>query len=782
MLITLEYNKVIEVLVTYCETSLGKTKALETNPSNCLSEVQERLEETDQALKVIRLKGGAPFGGITDITSAIHRAVIGGMLNPQQLLDIANTIYGGRRLKHFLLSIHEKEPIDRLYAFAVQIEDHRRLEQEIRTCINDYGEIVDHASPALARVRSQIRTSESRIREKLEQMIRTSTVQKKLQEQLITMRNDRYVIPVKAEYRAHFGGIVHDQSTSGATLFIEPEPIVQLNNQIKTYKLKEQEEIEKILQRLTAFIAEHENTLLENVNALTNLDVIFARAGLAQAWKATLPRINDEGRITLKKARHPLINEKEVVPIDVQLGGEYTMLMITGPNTGGKTVTLKTVGLLHLLAVSGLFIPAEDGSEICVFDAIYADIGDEQSIEQSLSTFSSHMTNIIHILSNMTSDSLILLDELGAGTDPAEGSALAIAILEHMRKTGCRLLATTHYSELKAYAYNHPDVINASMEFNVETLSPTYRLLIGIPGRSNAFAIAEKLGLSQAIIEDAKGRIGEQERNVESMIATLESNRMQAETERETAEELRKEAEMLRQRLREQQKRFEQQRENMLMQARKEAQAAVDKAKQEAEQIITQLREMAKQEHVAIKEHKLIDARKKLEQAASVLQEDQTPSHQRKSRKSEQVKPGDQVKVLSIGQTGHVVEEVNQEEVVVQLGIIKMKVNKRDLEKKESNKVTVPKSVTSVKRSSEQVRTELDLRGKMLDEAMLETERFLDEALLQNLNQVYIIHGKGTGVLRNGVQELLKNHKHVTSFRLGTPAEGGSGVTVVQFQ
>lgn len=781
MLKTLEYDKIIEALTKHCATSLGKANGMNIQPSNDLQEVQRLLDETDEAMKVLRLKGGAPFGGITDITAAVRRADLGGMLNPQELLDIANTSYGGRKLKAFLSSLHEQEPIPKVYALAEQIEGFRSLEQELRACIDDHGEILDHASTELARVRAQIRTSESRVREKLEQMIRSSSVQKKLQEQLITMRNDRYVIPVKAEYRAHFGGLVHDQSTSGATLFIEPEPIVQLNNQIKEFKLKEQAEIEKILRRLSQIIAENTATLLHNVTILTELDVIFARAGLSQAWKATLPRINNEGRLHLKRARHPLIDEQEVVPIDVRLGDDYSMLMITGPNTGGKTVTLKTVGLLHLMAASGLFIPAEDGSEICIFDAIYADIGDEQSIEQSLSTFSSHMTNIIRILKEMTPQSLILLDELGAGTDPAEGSALAVAILEHIRHTGCRLLATTHYSELKAYAYNQPGVINASMEFDIETLSPTYRLLIGIPGRSNAFAIAERLGLAKEIIEDAKGRVGEQDRNVESMIATLEANRTKAEHERQSAETLRSEAEALRQQLRQQQARFEQQREKMWKQAQQEAEAAIEKAKAEAEQIIAELRETARKEQASIKEHKLIDARKRLEQAG--IQDHQPAPRKSKSRKAEQVKPGDEVLVLSLGQTGYVVEEANQEEAVVQLGILKMKVHKTDLQKKETKQLAAPKStLTQVRRSNGPVRTELDLRGKMLEEALIETERFLDEAILENLNQVYIIHGKGTGVLRNGIQELLKKHKHVTSFRFGSPAEGGNGVTVAQFQ
>lgn len=785
MLVTLEYDKIIETLIKHCETSLGKEKAAAIQPSNQIDEVRQWLEETDQAMKVVRLKGGAPFGGITNIRSAVQRAAIGGMLNPQELLDIANTVHGGRRLKDFLLALHEQEPIARLHALAVRIEGNRRLESDIRACIDDHAEVVDHASPELARVRAQIRTSESRIREKLEQMIRSSSVQKKLQEQLITIRNDRYVIPVKAEYRAHFGGLVHDQSTTGATLFIEPEQIVQLNNQIKEYKLKEQAEIEKILLRLSGLVAEHADELQENVKLITELDVIFAKAGLAQAWNASLPIINDEGRMNLKKARHPLIDPDKVVPIDVRLGDEHTMLMITGPNTGGKTVTLKTVGLLHLMAASGFFIPAEDGSEACVFDAVYADIGDEQSIEQSLSTFSSHMTNIIRILKQMTSRSLILLDELGAGTDPAEGSALAVAILEHIRQTGCRLLATTHYSELKAYAFNQPGVINASMEFDVETLSPTYRLLIGIPGRSNAFSIAERLGLPKPIIEDAKGRMGEQERNVESMIATLESNRIQAEIERESAAQLRSEAEALRRKLYEQQKRFEQQREKMWQQAQREAEEALKKAKEEAEQIIAELREIARKEQASIKEHKLIDARKRLEQVGiqtARASEDISAAVPSKPRKFEQVEPGDEVRVLSLGQTGFVVEEAGQEEVIVQLGILKMKVHKTDIEKLASKQPAVSKPVHKVQRSSSQVRTELDLRGMMLEEALIETERFLDQALLDNLNQVYIIHGKGTGVLRKGIQELLKQHRHVASYRMGNPGEGGTGVTVAQLK
>ncbi|MDP5276588.1 endonuclease MutS2 [Chengkuizengella axinellae] len=780
---TMEFDKIIDKLNRHAATALGKNRAAELAPSTKFSEVIELLKATDEAVKVQRLKGTAPFGGIRDISAAIHRARIGGMLNIQELLDVANTIYGAGRLKRFIHKVHDEFSTPLLFAHAKQITDHKKIENAIKACINEHAEMMDSASPELSRIRHQLKTGESAIREQLERMIRSQSVQKKLQEPIVTIRNDRYVLPVKQEYRSYFGGMTHDQSASGATLFIEPEAIVNLNNKLRELKLKEEREIEKILQMLTAQVTEIHDELLVNIHQLAEVDFIFAKAGLAHEMKSTLPRMNDRGFMNLKKARHPLIPEEQIVPIDVKLGDKFDSIIVTGPNTGGKTVSLKTIGLLHLMAMSGLFVPAEDHSQMCVFDGIYADIGDEQSIEQNLSTFSSHMTNIITILKEVTPKSLILLDELGAGTDPTEGSALAISIIEYIHKLGCRLVATTHYSELKAFAYERKGVINASMEFDVKTLSPTYRLLIGVPGRSNAFAIAEKLGLPMSILRHAKGQVNEQDLQVENMIASLEENRISAENDRLAAEKLRREVEQLQEKVKDQKLRFEEQREKLMQKAEEEAREAVRKARKEADQIISDLRKMAMDEKTSIKEHRLIEAKRQLEQAEPQLTTHKSSKSAKKIKGVKNVNPGDEVFVASFNQKGFVVEEANAKEVVVQLGIMKMKVKKTELELISSAEKQVQKQITSIKRSKDQqFKSELDLRGMNLDDSIMEVDRFLDEGILAGVGQVYIIHGKGTGVLRTGIQEFLNKHKHVKQHRLGNMGEGGTGVTVAELK
>ncbi len=774
---TLEYDKILNSLRDYASTDLGKKLAEALEPSTDFTLVLTLLKTTDEAVKVERLKGNVPFGGIRNIQASIYRARIGGVLNAQELLDIAMTLIGGRRLKNFLKMTHEEHPISNIATLCENMTDHKSIEEEISSCIDDQAEIMDRASPTLGRIRGEIRTGESRIRDRLEQIIRTPATQKKLQDQIITLRNDRYVVPVKQEYRSDFGGMIHDQSASGATLFIEPEVIVNLNNKLRESKLKEKTEIDKILNELTIRIAEIEETLTINLETITELDFIFAKAGLARAFKCSLPRMNDRGFIKLKRGRHPLIDMNDVVPIDIELGNAYSMVIVTGPNTGGKTVTLKTIGLLSLMAMSGLFIPAEDGSQMCVFDGIYADIGDEQSIEQNLSTFSSHMTNIIRILKEMTPKSLVLLDELGAGTDPAEGSAIAIAILEYIRSIGCRMVATTHYSELKAYAYNQKGIMNASMEFDVQTLSPTYRLLIGIPGRSNAFAIAERLGLPKRIIDHGRKQMNAEDQKVESMIASLEANRLTSETERNTAESIRKEMDTQRKAQDEEQKKFILQRDKLLLKAEQDATEAIAKARREADEIISDLRKMAMEESVSIKEHKLIEIKKRLDLSMPEL----IKNHSGNKRKSpESIQAGDEVLVISFGQKGHVIEKTNESEVIVQLGIMKMKVDKSDLELVNKVKKKQPLITTAtVKRSrDEETKLELDLRGSNIEEAIYEVDQFLDEAFLSNLAQVHIIHGKGTGVLRTGIHEYLRKHKHIKNYRLGEFGEGGSGVTV----
>lgn len=777
---TLEYDKIIRRLTGLAATSLGREEAEKLTPSRELEIVKRRLAATDEASRAVSLKGAPPFGGITDIRSSLQRAKLQGMLQPPELMEVAQFIMGSRRLNRFIASAGEETELPLLSDLCEPLTDFKALEDEIRRCIDEQGDVLDSASPELASMRRDIRVNEGRAREKLESLIRSSSVQKMLQETLITMRNDRYVIPVKQEYRAHFGGIVHDQSGSGATLFIEPEAVVQMNNKLRELKIKEQNEVERILRKLTAEVGERADLLAGDAEILGIIDFVFAKASLAHALSATLPVMNDEGKIVLYKGRHPLLDIKTAVPIDIELGESYTSIIVTGPNTGGKTVSLKTIGLLSLMAMSGLFVPAEDGSRLCVFDGIYADIGDEQSIEQSLSTFSSHMTNLISMLGQVTSRSLVLLDELGAGTDPAEGSALAIAILEHLQKLGCRLIATTHYSELKAYAYNREGITNASMEFDVATLRPTYRLLVGVPGRSNAFAIAERLGLPKSIIDHARGEVSEDELKVDSMIASLEQDRLQAETERRTAEMLRLETEKLRKEIQEERFKLQEQKAKLLEAAREEARQQVAKARREVEEIIADLRRLALEEGASVKEHKLIEAKKRLEEA--VPDPVSRPTRQG-GAKPAKIVAGDEVKVHSLnGQKGHVVELVGSGEAVVQLGILKMKVSLSDLEPMRSaSSAKTPAQATTVKRSrDENIRTELDLRGMALDEALMEVDRFLDEAFLGNLGQVYIIHGKGTGALRSGIQDFLRRHKHVKSYRLGQFGEGGAGVSVAE--
>nr|WP_277344856.1 endonuclease MutS2 [Paenibacillus thiaminolyticus] len=778
---TMDYHKILTSLANHAATGLGEQAALNLRPSSDLEEVKLRLQATDEAMTVERLKGGPPLAGVKDIRGALKRARIQAMLSSTELWDISALLFAARRTKRHIAAVHEEEAIPLLEELAETISDQKQLEEDIRQCIDEQGEILDQASFELASIRRDLRIGETRIREKLEAMIRSSNAAKMLQEQLITIRNDRYVIPVKQEYRSHYGGIVHDQSGSGATLFIEPEAIVAMNNKLRETKLREEREIERILSRLTEQVGLLADVLEYDTGAVETLDFMFAKARLAREMKASLPRMNDRGFLKLWKARHPLIPADQVVPIDVELGNSYTSILVTGPNTGGKTVTLKTIGLLNLMAMSGLFIPAEDGSQMCVFDAIYADIGDEQSIEQSLSTFSSHLTNIIRILKHMTPKSLVLLDEVGAGTDPAEGSALAIAILEHIHRLGCRMVATTHYSELKAYAYERKGVINASMEFDVQTLRPTYRLLVGVPGRSNAFAIAERLGLPKPIIDHARGEVTEEDMRVETMIASLEDNRLKAEAERETASKLRMELEAMRQKLTRELEKQEAEREKRQEQAEEKARAIVDKARREAQEIIAELRQLA-MEGVQVKEHMLTEARKRLDEAAPEAKLAAKPK--RDAKPVRRIEAGDDVRVYSLNQKGSVVELAG-EEAVVQLGIMKMKVPLADLELLSSAKSAAKpvQSGANVKRTrGESVRSELDLRGANLEEALMEVDRFLDEALLGNLGQVFIIHGKGTGVLRSGIQEFLRKHKHVKSFRIGSFGEGGTGVTVAELK
>ncbi len=775
---TLEFSKVIHILEQKAGTIIGKEIIQQLAPVNQINEVMHMQAETKEAMDVLRLKAGIPLGGIRDIRSYIKRVNIGGDLAADQLLEIANTIYAGRKVKRFILNLDKDHSVPILSNHADAITDLKQVEDEINACINEYGEIMDAASSELKGIRKQIRTLESRVKEKLDQILRNSSYQKMLQDVIVTIRNNRYVIPVKHEYRSVFGGMVHDQSASGATLFVEPEAVVQINNQLKEQRMKEEKEIEKILRELSNEVRAEAEALSINIENLGMIDFIQAKAELASEMKAIKPKLNDTGMIHLKKARHPLIPIDDVVPIDVLLGKEYSSIVITGPNTGGKTVSLKTIGLISLMAMAGLHIPAEEESEVAVFSDVYADIGDEQSIEQSLSTFSGHLTNIIRILDKMDRKSLILLDELGAGTDPTEGAALAVAILEKIRSQGIRVVATTHYSELKAYAYNREDVINASVEFDVQTLRPTYRLLIGVPGSSNAFAIVKRLGLSEDIIDFAKGQISEDDLKVESMIKSLELNQRTAEQDRMEAEKLKNEVEAIKQQLEKDIDSLDKEKEKIYDEARVRAEQLVEKAKKEAEIIIGDLRRLAMEEQAGIKEHKLIEAKRKLEEALPSGKKIMT----KKSRRGEKIKLGDEVKVMSLGQKGFVIEQVDEKEFVVQIGIIKMKVARDDIQLIKEKKKDVKEVVlTGVKRDNT-VRPEVDVRGNNVEDAIMKIDQYLDEAFMENYSQVSIIHGKGTGALRSGLQEFLRRHPHVKKTRVGQFGEGGTGVTVVELK
>ncbi|WDW08538.1 endonuclease MutS2 [Priestia aryabhattai] len=779
----LEFNKVKEQLQKKVASSLGREKIANLIPSTQYEEVVKWQEATDEATTVLRLRGNVPLGGIFDVRPSVKRAEIGGTLSSNELLDVASTIYAARQVKQFIEQVVEDEDLQ-LPIITEHIEKLMPLpevEQTIKMSIDENGTVLDGASDQLRGIRQKLRSTESRIREKLESLIRSSSAQKMLSDAIVTIRNERFVIPVKQEYRSAYGGIVHDQSSSGATLFIEPQAIVTLNNELQEAKVKEKQEIERILIALTVQVAEVANELRQNVYLLGELDFMFAKGRYSHELKASKPKMNDRGYIKLVKAKHPLIAQEDVVANDIELGDQYTSIVITGPNTGGKTVTLKTLGLFTLMAQAGLQIPALDGSEMAVFKHVFADIGDEQSIEQSLSTFSSHMVNIVDILQKVDHESLVLFDELGAGTDPQEGAALAISILDQVYERGARVVATTHYPELKAYGYNREGVVNASVEFDIETLSPTYKLLIGVPGRSNAFEISKRLGLSAEVIERAKGYIGSETNKVENMIASLEDSRRQSEHELEEAEQLRKEAQKLHKELQSQIIEFNEKRDKLYEKAEEKAQATVQAASEEAEKIISDLRKMSQKNHALVKEHELIEARKRLEDAVPTLEKSKKkPAVPKKQERTLQA--GDEVKVLSWGQKGTLVERVSNNEWQVQMGIMKMKVKEKDLEYISSPKPVETKPLATVKGKDYHVNLELDLRGERYENALIRVEKYIDDALLANYPRVSIIHGKGTGALRKGVQEYLKNHRSVKNIRFGEASEGGSGVTVVEFK
>lgn len=780
---TLEYDKVRQQVASYCTSSIGKSAIEELVPQTDFDKVVQLLEEMDEGLSILRVKGNVPMGGVFDVRPSARRAQIGGMLAAVELMEISSTIRASRILRNFIEDLEADEVIDIPHFISKKeaMPVLTGLQHEINNCIDDNGAVLDSASQTLRSIRQSLRAEEGKVRSKLESLIRGSNAAKMLSDTLVTIRNDRFVIPVKQEYRHHYGGIVHDQSSSGQTLFIEPDSVVQANNEIHRLKMKEQAEIERILLALSAMVQEVASDLFNLVKVLGDIDVILAKGKYGQANKCTMPKMNQDGYIRLIRARHPLLPIESAIPNDIEFGKDITAIVITGPNTGGKTVTLKTVGLCTLMAQAGLPVPALDGSELAVFEQLFADIGDEQSIEQSLSTFSSHMVNIVDILQKFDHESLVLFDELGAGTDPQEGAALAISILDEVHGRGARVMATTHYPELKAYGYNRPGVANASVEFDIETLSPTYRLLIGVPGRSNAFEISSRLGLPESIIDRAKGFTGTDRHEVESMIASLEETRRQSEDDAERSHALLLESETLRKELQDKLQAYEERKEALDKKAKEKARKIVDEAKREAEAIIAELREMRKNADQVVKEHELIEARKRLEEATPLEDNKVLKKAAQVKARAQNLVVGDEVKVLSYGQRGTLLEKVSNTEWVVQMGILKMKISDSDLEYIKPEKEPVLRTA-GVKNRNSHVKLELDLRGERYEDAIVRTEKYIDDALLSNYGRVSIIHGVGTGALRQGIQSYLKKHKRVKSFRFGEAGEGGLGVTVVELK
>lgn len=778
---TLEFDKIRDLVAAHCTSSAGRSYMEKLVPVNDFKEVIRLLEETDEGLSILRIRGNVPMGGIKDIRPHAKRAQMGGMLSAYELMETSNTIRASRILRHFIEAIVADEDVDIPHFVAKKdaMPVLTGLEHEINAAIDDNGHVVDSASGTLRSIRQGLRMQEARVRERLESFTRGRNAEKMLSDAIVTIRNDRFVIPVKSEYRSHYGGVIHDMSSSGQTLFIEPDAVVQANNEIRNLKLKEQEEIEKILLELSEKVQAVAHDLFILVAILSEIDVILAKAKYGTDNRYTKPEVNNQGYIRLAQARHPLLPAEEAVANNIEFGNEITTIVITGPNTGGKTVTLKTVGLCVLMAQAGLPIPVLDGSEIAVFSSVYADIGDEQSIEQSLSTFSSRMVNIIDILKKYDNQSLIILDELGSGTDPQEGAALAISILDEIHGHGARVMATTHYPELKAYGYNRPGIANASVEFDIDTLSPTYRLLIGVPGRSNAFEISKRLGLSDHIIDRAKTFTGTDRGEVESMIASLEESRVRSEKDADETHSVLLDTERLKKELEEKLAEFESMKEKLEEKAKERARKIVEEAKQESEAVISDLRALRLHAGANVKEHELIDARKRLEGAA--------PEQEKKKlvRAKEGPKPlavGDEVQVLSYGQKGTLLDKVSATEWIVQIGILKMKLDESGLQYVKPEKEKQPFVSAAVRGRDSHVKLELDLRGERYEDAILRAEKYLDDAILSNYHQVSIIHGKGTGALRQGIQQFLKKHSRVKSYRFGEPGEGGYGVTVVELK
>lgn len=784
----LEFKKIIEQVESFAKTEQGKDKIKKIDVSDDLEKVNHMQRETAEAFSLIMEKGRAPFGGIYDIREYAKRAALGGCISIGGLLRCADTLRAARLLKnHILLNRKEERIYEIIDTLAQNIYTDKSIEDEIYFVIISEEEISDDASPELKRIRKEINIKASAIKNKINSMVTSSETQKYLQDHIVTMRNDRYVLPVRAEYRSMVKGVVHDQSATGATLFIEPMQIVEMNAQLSMLRIDEKKEIERILYQLSGVVAEVEEQVKINHNILRDLDYMFAKGEYAISINAIMPELNDRGHIRIKNGRHPLIDKKVIVPINVWVGDEFTQLIITGPNTGGKTVTLKTLGLFSLMAMAGLHVPADYGTTLSVFDAVYADIGDEQSIEQSLSTFSSHMTNIVKIMKDVTSRSFVLFDELGAGTDPDEGAALAMAILDTLRGKRVVTAATTHYSELKLYALTNEGVCNGSVEFSLETLSPTYKVLIGVPGKSNAFAISKKIGLSDDIIVKAKSMIKKETVQFEDVLAKIDNDRKYIEQKRIDIDNLKRDHDKLYKEVLAREKKLNDKNNKIINDANYEARRILDEAKREAAEIIKELKQInldmdSERSRKAYELRQALNDR--MRDIDDKLFEGLHPEVEHEPvDTNEEIKKGDYVLVKSLNQKGYIIDIDNSNNATVQIGLLKMKAKLEELVKvqsEEEKKLTV-KTSKMIKLRTKSVKPSIDLRGMNLDEALMEIDKYIDDAYLSGLNEVSIIHGKGTGILREGIKQYLKSHKNVKEFRVGNYNEGGDGITIVSF-
>ena len=787
---TLEYNKIIDKLTEFAGSALAKEMCRNLQPSTDLYEIQALQKETSDALSRIYQKGAVSFRGVRDIRGSIKRLEIGAIIGINELLSICSLLDVCNKVKAYSRNDRDPDFEDSLEAMFQALQPLTPVSSEIRRCIASEEELNDDASPALFKIRRSMRQINDKVHAQLQTMVNGSA-RTYLQDAVVTMRNGRYCIPVKAEHRGQIPGMIHDQSSTGSTLFVEPMAVIKLNNDLRELELKEEKEIEMILATLSARCGEETEALCDDLDLLTKLDFIFARAQLSRSMNGTQPDFNEEGRILIKKGRHPLLDKKKVVPIDIQLGKDFELLIITGPNTGGKTVSLKTVGLFTLMGQAGLHIPAFDHSELSVFHEVFADIGDEQSIEQSLSTFSAHMTNTVSILKEADDRSLVLFDELGAGTDPTEGAALAIAILSNLHRRGSRVMATTHYSELKVFALSTPGVENGCCEFDVETLRPTYRLLIGVPGKSNAFAISQKLGLSQDIIEEAKTHLTKQDEDFEDLLADLEQKRVTIEQERDQINSYKEEIRELKQRLESKQEKLDLSRDKILREANEQARNILQEAKDYADTTIRNFQKYGKAAGVSAKD--MEKERGKLREKMSTVDKklsakNAAPKKSHKQLTAKDLHIGDSIKVLSLNLKGTVSTLPDAKgNLFVQMGILRSQVNIRDLEKLDDTVITggnfSKTGSGKIKMSkSASVSTEINLLGKTVDEAIMELDKYLDDAYIAHLPSVRIVHGKGTGALRKGVHNYLRRQKHVKSYRLGEFGEGDAGVTIVEFK